>query len=284
MGLHHGVGHRARGCDDNPIVWDGSLWGTGENAVIRSSDDRVPGNDAVVNIIGTSHVTFRNITVDGNDTRTFGLVIGGHTGFSSKIQGNESHIVVDGCSILNCGDGGDYRLGFLVQTWSTDISDITIENSTLDGSDDEQLSFYPGKTQDGSSAMEIRNILIRNNTLTNWGRRGESTGYGMQINNKCTNVVIEHNTLTQGPSGRGNALHIESNEQVTGYIPTGVVVRYNRMTVTRSNDWCVFIQQGQAKLADFYYNVFTQGNNPTDTDGGAVWVVISASPRTRARA
>ncbi len=260
------------------IIWDGSLWGTGANAIVRSSADRASGNDAIVNIIACSHVTFSHITVDGNDTQTFGLVVGGHTGFSGNNQSNETDIVIDGCSILNCGNGGDYRLGFLSQTWFTGMSDITIENSTLDGSDDELLSFYPGKSQDGSSPQEIKNITIRNNTLTNWGRRGQSTGYGMQINNKCTNVLVEHNTLTQGASGKGDAFHIESNEQALGYIPTGVIVRYNKMTVTRSNEWCVFIQQGQAKTADFYYNLFVQGNNPTDSNGGAVWIVISASP------
>jgi uncharacterized repeat protein (TIGR02059 family) len=261
-----------------PITWDGSLWGTGENAVIKSSGNRSSGNDAIVNIIACSYVTFQNITVDGNNTQTYGLVIGGHSGFSNNNQSNENNIIIDGCSILNIGNGGDYRLGFLCQTWNSSMSNITIQNCTLDGSDDEQLSFYPGKTQDGGSAYEISNILIKNNRLTNWGRRGASTGYGMQINNKCTNAIIEYNTLIQGPNGKGDAFHLESNEQVIGYMPTGVIVRYNQMTVSRSNEWCVIIQQGQAKTADFYQNLFIQGNNQTDADGGAIWIIVSSSP------
>jgi hypothetical protein len=266
------------GSAGNPIIWDGSLWGSGANAVIRSSGNRSSGHDAIVNLIATSYVTFKKITVDGNNTRTFGIVIGGHSGFSNSTQNNEHHIVIDGCSILNIGNGGDYRLGLMAQTWTTDISDITIQNCILDGSDDEQLSLYPGKSQDGSSPREIRNVLIKNNTMTNWGRRGASTGYGMQINNKCTNVIIENNTLVQGPSGKGDAFHLESNENSLGYMPTGVIVRYNKITVTRSNDWCVIIQQGQAKKADFHNNLFIHGNNNTDTNGGAVWVIISGSP------
>jgi len=266
------------GSAGNPIIWDGALWGSGANASIKSSGNRSAGNDAIVNIIACSYVTFKNITVDGNNTQTYGLVIGSHQGMSGNNQNNENHITIDGCSILNIGSGSDYRLGFLCQTWTTDISDITIQNCTLDGSDDEQLSFYPGKSQDGGTPRECRNIIIRNNSLTNWGRRGASTGYGLQINNKCTNVLVEGNTLIQGPKGKGDAFHLESNEQAIGYMPTGVIVRYNKMTVTRSNEWCVIVQQGQAKTADFYQNLFIQGNNNTDGNGGAIWIIVSSSP------
>ena len=62
LGIHHG------GLSGSPIIWDGSLWGTGANAVIRSSANRTGSNMSVVNITGCSNVTFQNITVDGNNT------------------------------------------------------------------------------------------------------------------------------------------------------------------------------------------------------------------------
>jgi hypothetical protein len=40
----------------------------------------------------------------------------------------------------------------------------------------------------------------------------------------------------------------------------------------------LYIQHGQAKTVDVYYNIFVQGINVTDTDGGGVWLVLSASP------
>ena len=56
------------GSSANPITWDGSLWGSGAIASIRSSGTRSDGNNSVVNIIACSYVTFKNITVDGNNT------------------------------------------------------------------------------------------------------------------------------------------------------------------------------------------------------------------------
>jgi hypothetical protein len=256
-------------------TWDGSLWGTGANAVIKSSANRSGNNMAIVNIIGCSFVTFQNITVDGNNTQVFGLVIGGHTGYSGNVQNNENHISILNCSILNCGNGSGYTIAFLCQTFNTDISDITIKSCTLDGSDDEQLSFYGGKSSDNATPKECKNVYIGYNTLTNWGRRGQSTGYGLQINNKITNVIIEYNTLTTGKQGHGNGIHIESNETVPGFFPSIVVIKNNKVNITESNKFCLFIQGGQAKTIDVTFNTFIQGNSLIDTDGGGVWIVAS---------
>jgi hypothetical protein len=254
------------------VTWNGSLWGTGGNAIIRSSGSRSDGNEAIINIIACQNITFKNIIVDGNNNKAYGLVIGGHGGYSNNVQNNENHIIIDGCSVLNCGDGTDYRIGFLCQTWTTDISDITVKNCIFDGADDEQLSFYGSKSSDGGTPRECKNVYIGYNTLTNWGRRNQSTGYGLQINNKITNVIIEYNTLSTGAKGHGNGIHIESNETVTGYFPTIIVIRNNKVNITESNRFCLYITQGQAKTVDVSYNIFNQGNTTNDTDGGGVWI------------
>ena len=257
----------------NPIIWDGSLWGSGDNASIRSSGNHSADYYSIVNIIACSYVTFKNITVDGNNTQCFGIAIGGHTGMSGNVQGNETNITIDGCSILNVGDGEGYCLGFCCQTWNTDISDITVQNCTFDGSDDEQLSFYPGKGADGATARTISNVLVKNNSLTNWGRRGETTGYGLQINNHIVNAVIEDNTLAQGATGLGNAMHIEANESTAGYYPTNIIVRRNTFNISKSSSRDLYIQSGQAMTVDIYSNIFIS-TSTTNTEVGNLLISV----------
>jgi hypothetical protein len=261
------------GTPGNPVTWDGSLWGTGSNATIKSSGNRGDPNNALVNFItnGCHYVTFKNIIVDANNTLTFGIVIG-YSGISNNIQNGEHDITIDGCSILNVGDGSGYRQGFRCATWNNGISNITIQNCTLDGADDEQLSFYCGRSDENATPAECSNIVIRNNILTNWGRRGQSTGYGMQISNKCTNVLIEKNTLIQGPNGKGDAFHIESNEPEAGWFPSGVIIRYNKFSIGRTDDWDFIVQKGQAITMTAYSNLFIH-NSKSNTSGGNIWTI-----------
>lgn len=272
LGIHYG------GTAGNPITWDGALWGSGANAIIRSSGNRSGSNLSVVNIIGCSNVIFQNITVDGNNTYTFGIVIGGTDNMYSSggKQNSEKNITIQNCAIRNIGNGSSYAIGLLTQTWNNDISDITIKGNTFDGADDEQLSFYGGKTSDGGTPSQAKNIYIGYNSMTNWGRRGKTTGYGMQINNKITDVIIEKNYLTTGPNGRGNAMQIESNEAVAGAFPERVTVRYNKIYATADNTYGIYITQGQAKTVDVYYNLIYSSTKTSS--GGGIWIVSSASP------
>lgn len=272
LGIHHG------GTTGNPITWDGAIWGSGANAVIRSSSNRTAPNLSIVNIIGCSYVKFQNITVDGNNTYTFGIVIGGTDNMYSSggKQNAEKSIIVQNSSVLNIGNGLSYAIGLLCQTWSNDISDITIKGNNFNGADDEQLAFYGGKTADGGTPAQTKNVYIGYNTMTNWGRRAKTTGYGLQINNKITDVIIENNNLTTGPSGHGNALHIESNEAVAGAFPERVAIRYNKISATVDNTYCIYITQGQAKTVDVYYNMLY--NSTKTTGGGGIWIVGSTTP------
>jgi hypothetical protein len=192
------------------------------------------------------------------------------------IQNAEKGITVQNCSVINIGNGATYALGLLCQTWNNGISDITIRGNTFNGADDEQLAFYGGKTADGGTPAECKNVYIGYNSLTNWGRRGQTTGYGLQINNKITDVIIENNTLTTGLYGHGNALHIESNESVAGAFPERVILRYNKISATVDNTYCIYITQGQAKTVDVYCNLLY--STTKTTTGGGIWVVSSTSP------
>jgi len=267
------------GASGNHIIWDGSLWGSGAYAKIQSSANRSDGNLSMVNFVtsGCAYVTFKNIIVDANNKKTFGIVVGGsYDSSSGNIQNSEHDIVIDGCSVLNVGDANTYLLGFLCQTWYTGIDNITVQNCTFDGCNDEQLSFYPGKGQDGATSHAITGVLVKNNYLTNWGRRGTSTGYGLQINNKVVNAVIEDNVLIQGTSGLGNAMHIESNDNVAGYYPQNLIVRRNKFTVTKTGSWDLYIQLGQAITADIYSNIFISTSS-TNTNVGNLLISVTGS-------
>ena len=153
------------------------------------------------------------------------------------------------------------------------MNNITIQNCILDGCADEQLCVYGGKTQDGGTPRECKDVLIKNNTLTNFGRRNASTADGILINNKVTNCTIEGNTITTGPNGFGSLLAFASNESTPGYIPTGVIVRYNKFIASKDNQWCLTIDGGQAQSITFYSNIFIS-TSPTATNCGNAWIFI----------
>lgn len=273
IGIHHG------GTVGNPIIWDGALWGTGANAIINPNFD---GSDilyySAVNIRACSNVTFQNITVDVDNHNLFGIVIGSYNAMSSApTQNSETNIIVQDCSVFDCGRGVFYCLGILVQTWNNDMSNITIQRNTVDGVGAEAISLYMGRTNIGANPKKLTNCYIGYNAITNFGRSG-SLGVGIQINNKCTDVIIENNIINTGANGKGFGITVESNEPELGYFPTGVIIRYNKVTISRSNDFCIFIQSGQAKTVDCYCNTLIQGVNTTDTNGGGVWVAKSDSP------
>jgi len=258
------------GSSGAPIVWDGGLWGSGANAVIQSNANRGPMNMAVVNIIGTSYVTFQNITIDGNNTATFGLVIGGTDNYESypSRQNAESYITVQDSTIKNCGNGSDQRIALMVRTWNNDMSNITLQRLVIDGSDDEGVAFYPGKSQDGATPAQISNSYLGYSTITNYGRRNSPQGEGLLINNKTMGLVVEHNTIIQGPYGHGPSVAFAANESNTAYYPTGTIVRYNDLRVR--DKWAVSIFIGRPITADLYYNKISSATTATDSSGGGV--------------
>lgn len=257
-----------------PIVWDGSLWGTGANAIIQANSDggAVPKYYTICKISGCSYVTFQNITINGNNKYRTGIVVGGsHLVYGPTQQNNESNIIIQGCSILNCGNNLNYTQGILIETWNNDISDITIQRNIVDGTDTETIAIYNGRSDLGATPSEVSNCYIGYNTCTNFGRKG-SFGIGVQINNKVTNTIVEHNTITTGASGFGHGLSCESNEPNTGYFPTNITYRYNDVRVTTRSAFLA--QSGQAKTALVHNNLFYSAN-PLN---GVIAINASASP------
>ena len=265
LGIHHG------GNSTNPIIWDGSLWGTGNNAIITTPSSRGGGNNvALVNIYDCRYLIFKNIIVDGNNQICFGIVIGGHSDYTfspNGVQNNENHITVQNCTVKNIGDGTTYLNGLAVETWHNDMWDIIIKGNTINGIGSHGISFYPGKTQDGGTPAEIKNSYIGYNKISNFREYTGNVGYGIHINNKCTNFIVEHNTIGDG---NGAQLALDQNEILDGWFPTNITIRFNNLTGNIAAAWPMVFQVGQAVTADVYDNVIRKTDSADS--GGGIWI------------
>jgi len=251
-------------------TWDGSLWGSGANAIIKCANDRSDPHAAIVHMSGgLQYLTFQNIKVDGDNKIVYGIVIGSITNtFSpSLVQNNENHIIIQDCAITDLGAGTVYLNGIMVQTWNNDISNITIRRNTIDRVGSHGISFYPGNSADGATEAEISDSYIGYNVINDFREYTSNVGYGIHINNKTTNTMVEYNTVGDGG---GVQIALDQNEVNTGWFPTGITIRYNDLTSDIAVGWPMLFEVGQAVTCDVYGNVIkkTDGNNT----GGGIWI------------
>jgi hypothetical protein len=268
LGIHHG------GTASEPIVWDGDFWGTGGRATIRSSQDRDAPEKAVVNIIGASHVVFQNIVVDGNSTNAFGIVVGGTDSYYSAdgYQDSETDIIVQGNSILNCGDVDPdpdyYVIAVLIQTWNTDMWNVTIRDNVVDTAANHGIIAYVGRAEHGATPSTLHNMQMYRNTVTNFGINGQSRSSGMGFTQSVVDGVIECNTISQGADSLdGAGVVIAGNEDGT---PQNAVVRYN--DIRMHNKPGMVIQNGYAPSATVYGNLISQ---EVALGNAAIWIQIA---------
>ena len=268
VGIHHG------GTASEPIVWDGDFWGSGGRATIRSSQDREAPEKAVVNIIGASHVVFQNMVVDGNGTNAFGIVVGGTDSYYSAggYQDSETDIIVQGSSILNCGevnpDPEYYVIAVLIQTWNTDMWDITVRDNSVDTAANHGIIAYVGRAEHGATPSTLHNMQILRNSVTNFGINGQSRSSGMGFTQSVADGVIECNTITQGPDSLdGAGIVIAGNADGT---PQNAVIRYNDIRMRDKPGLAV--QNGYAPTATVYGNLIYQ---ESAVGNAAVWIQIA---------
>lgn len=268
LGIHHG------GVPGEPIVWDGDSWGSGGKATIRSSQDREAPDKAVVNIIGASHVYFQNIVIDGNGTNAFGVVVGGTDSYYSQggYQSFETDILVQGNSILNCGDANPdpdyYVIAVLIQTWNTDMWNITVRDNVVDTAANHGVIAYVGRAEHGATPSTLYGMKMIGNTVTNFGMSGQSRSSGMSFTQSVVDGVIECNTITQGPEGLdGAGVVIGGNEDGT---PQNAVVRYN--DIRMRNKPGMVVQNGYAPTATVYGNLIHQ---ESAVGNAAIWIQIA---------
>jgi len=250
LGIYHG------GTSSSPIVWDGHLWGTGEDAIILATGNRTAPNYSVVNIIGCSYVTFQHIVIDGGHHQLFGLVVGGVSHFySNGIQNNETGIKVQDCTVKNIGDGTVYSIGILVQCEKTNVSNITIQRNLIENVGSHGISLYPRNEEylGGEKPKEIINSYVGYNTITNYREYSGNTGFGIHINHKCTNTIVEYNTVTD-VMGTNSCIVMDSQGE-PGYYQTGTIIRYNKVHAKVYGGIAAF--GGQPVTASIYGNVVT---------------------------
>jgi len=158
-----------------------------------------------------------------------------------------------------------------VGTWNTNMSNITIQRNTVNGTGAEAIGFYMGRTDLGATAKELTTAYIGYNTITNMGQSG-SLGIGIIVNNKVTGAIVEHNNIRLGTGSATSGIAVSSNEVSLGYYPTNVIIRYNDVSIVAP---CLYIQQGQAKSVTAYYNKFYSTGSAYS---GVIYTEQSSSP------
>ena len=235
------------------ITWDGSLWGSGANAIIQATSDDV---DAVVRIAACDYVKFQRITIDGNDQRTYGLVIGGDiNNFGSPDQNDERYITVQYCNIYDCGDQGvgDYSISLLCQTKSTDMYNISVQYDTIDGNSNHGIAFYNLREDLGGEVAPTHDVYIGYNYVTNCGKAGAAAASSIMLTMDHLDPIIEHNTIRTGGDGLAPGIALGCDPATILRIPTRLIVRYNDVVI--NNSQALFIQNGGAITCDIYYNI-----------------------------
>ncbi len=266
------------GSSGNYITWDGSLWGSGSNAVIQANIDGAnsPVYYSTIHIANCQYVILQNIILDGNNKKRWGIVIGGDNAvYGPTAQNNESYITIQDSKVMNCGTGVYYCHDILAQTWNTDISHITVQRDTTDGASAQCIAFYLGRPDLGATAHELTFGYIGYNYITNMGTSG-TLGSGIIINNKVTAPLIERNVIRLGGSGSSGSLGISvSNNPGTAdsnYFPTGVIIRFNDIQMQAA---CIYVENGQAKSVTAYCNKLYSASA---SSSGAIAIVTSAAP------
>ena len=254
LGITHG------GTEGNHTIWDGDYWGAGAQAIIQASANRATPNASIVNIINCHYVTFQNITVDGNNKQTWGIVVGGDiTAYFSpgNVQNDERHIIVQDCEITDCGDGTTYCNAVQVRCADSDVYDITIQRNTIDGCSSHGITFYPQIAQyiGGATPKAIIGGYIGYNTITNYHKYSGNTGNGIHIDWDSRDIIIEHNDIADVLGNGVACIALDSGAGGSIYFPTDIIMRYNNLSSAGADGIAAY--GGGALTVDIYGNVIT---------------------------
>ncbi len=256
LGIQHG------GDSLNHIVWDGSLWGSGANAIISSTGDRPDGEFAIVAFGHCQNVTFQNITIDGNDYFLYGIAIGeGEWMAPGHYQNNEANIHIHNCRILDIGNAAtQYTNSIMIRVWYTDIRDIEITGCYVDGAANHGIAIYGWRTALGGTGgwYLAKNIYFAYNTITNWGERGDPSA-AIFFNLGISGAIAEHNYILQSNSTCAGGIAIGDGHE-PNYYPKGIIVRYNEVLMTTKAAF--FAWNSAHSEVDVYYNLFHSDNPP----------------------
>lgn len=246
------------GTNGNSIVWDGSLWGTGENAILQASGNLTSNYFSITNIWGCKYVTLQNITFDGNNKDMYsGLVIGGFDSVSpSSIQNDEQYITIQNCTVENIGiaSAAKWCSGILIMPWHTAISHIIVQNNTITRTNNHGIAWYSGKISEGApDQYPTLASYCGYNTISKCGLALNNVAAGILVTLDVRDLIVEHNAITQGNEGLANGIGLAGG--LDGNFPTGIIIRYNDIRVAENNMSPITVQDGSAITLDCYYNL-----------------------------
>jgi hypothetical protein len=266
-----GLAIKHGGSGGNYITWDGSLWGSGSNAIIQLS-----GNTAyaMINIYACSYLKFQNITVDGNSKNSYdNICIGGYNGCSSgSVQANESYITIQNCVIENAGDAdpAHWTCGIHVSPIHTAMDHIIIQNNNIDRSNNHGIAWY---STTAGAQYATTNSYCGYNTITKSGTGGIPPADAILLCHNIQGLIVEHNSITQGAEGAADGIGLTG--MTDGYCPTGTIIRYNDIRLVNNSP--VWIGQGGAVTLTCYYNKLY-----TSSISGSAGIYIDAGTYTSA--
>jgi len=252
------------------VTYNGSSWGAGTRAKFEATSGYTggaSGADRSLVYLIQNNVTFTGFEVDGNQTRSSGIIIG-----YKLASGNVSGVTVTNCVVHDIGSfsvSGDWPYGILVSAVAGyTTGTITITNTTIYNTAHGGIDIYPTWTSSGYPIVDT--VLIRNCTIYDTGKCTDGYArHNIEVVNDSRNVTVEFCNLYNSPT-QGFYYRVSPNyEGNVANPPSGGIFRYNIVHncgegITTNN------QRGLSGMTlDVYGNIFYSN---TSTDMGNVTI------------
>ncbi len=246
----------------NYITWDGSLWGSGNNAIIKKGTSNDYG---FVNIYGCQYVIFQNITVDVDNKKSYGgITIGGYNGCTpGSIQNDERYIIIQDCTVQKVGSvsDGNWCVGIHVNAIHNDIYNITIQRNTVTETNNHGIAFYNcriGVPAECTGTHTTHDSYCGYNTISKAGMLENNVAGGIMVTQSIDGIVVEHNTVSGGGAGLANGISTGNGIGLdVGALVKNAVIRYNDLKPSGGG---ITFENGGAMTTEVYYNKIEVGN------------------------
>ncbi|HSA07652.1 MAG TPA: right-handed parallel beta-helix repeat-containing protein [Candidatus Gastranaerophilales bacterium] len=239
------------------VTYNGSTWGAGTRAKIEATSGYtggVVGGDRPLVYILNNTITFTGFEVDGNQTRSSGIMVG-----YKLANANVDTVTINNCLVHDIGSfsvTGDWPYGILVSAAAArTTSKVNITNTTIYNTAHGGIDIYPTWTSSGYPIVDT--VLIRNCTIYDTGKCTDGYArHNIEVVNDSRNVTVEFCNLYNSPT-QGFYYRVSPNyEGNVANPPSGGIFRYNIVHncgegITTNN------QRGLSGMTlDVYGNIF----------------------------
>lgn len=239
------------------VTYNGSSWGAGTRAKFEATSGYTggaSGADRSLVYLIQNNVTFTGFEVDGNQTRSSGIIIG-----YKLASGNVSGVTVTNCVVHDIGSfsvSGDWPYGILVSAVAGyTTGTITITNTTIYNTAHGGIDIYPTWTSGDCPIVDT--VLIRNCTVYDTGKcTDEQARFNIEVVNDSRNVTVEFCNLYNSPT-QGFYYRVSPNwEGNVDNPPSGGIFRYN-IVYNGGSGLVTNNQRGLSGMTlDVYSNIF----------------------------